>query len=45
VGSVRVPEGADVNKAKFTLSYPDWKEGNVQLYTVEAPIMQRPAAK
>jgi hypothetical protein len=36
---VRVPAEAANGKARITLSFPDWKEGNVAPTTVEVPIV------
>jgi hypothetical protein len=35
---VRVPEDAGSGKAKVTVSFPDWKEGNVGSATFELAI-------
>jgi len=35
---VRVPEEAGQGKAKVTVSFPDWKEGNVKAATFEVTI-------
>ena len=40
-GPVRVPEGVNRNgNAKITLTFPDWKEGNVAPATVEVPCLK-----
>jgi hypothetical protein len=36
---VRVPAEAANGKAKITLSFADWKEGNVASATLEVPIV------
>jgi hypothetical protein len=41
---VRVPDEAGNGKAKVTLSFPDWKEGDVAPATFELPI-ERAGAK
>jgi hypothetical protein len=35
---VRVPDEAASGKAKVTVSFPDWKEGEVTPATFEVPI-------
>jgi hypothetical protein len=43
---VRVPEEAGTGKARVTLSFPDWKEGQVAPATFELPIADaQPAAE
>ena len=37
---MRVPSEAGNGKAKVTLSFPDWKDGNVTLATYEVPIVE-----
>ena len=37
-GPCRVPLSAGIGRAKVTLSYPGWKEGNVRPVTIEVPI-------
>jgi hypothetical protein len=37
---VRVPDEADKGNAKVTLSFPDWKEGNVAPAMFEVPIVE-----
>jgi hypothetical protein len=41
---VRVPEEAVSGKAKITVSFLDWKEGNVAPATFEVPIRERASA-
>ena len=36
---MRVPSEAGNGKAKVTLSFPDWKDGNVRPATYEVPIV------
>jgi len=40
---VRVPVEAANAKAKITLSFADWKEGNVAPTTLEVPIVDAKA--
>lgn len=35
---MRVPDNAGSGKAQITLSFPDWKEGQVVPATFEVPI-------
>jgi hypothetical protein len=42
---VRVPAEAANGKAKITLSFADWKEGNVAPTTLEVPIVDAKAEK
>jgi hypothetical protein len=35
---VRVPDNVGSGKAKITISFPDWKEGNVAPATFEVQI-------
>ncbi len=37
---MRVPDEASTGKAKVTLSFPDWKEGNVAPAQFEVPIIE-----
>jgi hypothetical protein len=37
---VRVPEDAGQGKAKVTVSFPDWKVGNVASATFEVAIAE-----
>jgi thiol-disulfide isomerase/thioredoxin len=41
--TVRVPAGAAGDKAKLTLSFPDWKVGNVAPATFDVPVEHGPA--
>ena len=38
-GPVRVPEEAVSGKAKITVTFLDWKEGNVAPATFEVPVV------
>jgi hypothetical protein len=42
---VRVPAEAANGKATITLSFADWKEGNVAPTTVEVPIKDATSGK
>jgi hypothetical protein len=42
---VRVPDEAGNGKAKLTISFAAWKEGNVFSSTVELPIVDSADAK
>jgi len=35
---VRVPQAIGQGKVRITLSFPDWKEGNVAPATFELPV-------
>jgi len=41
---VRVAEAVGAGKVKVSLSFPDWKEGNVAPATFEVPVVE-PEAK
>jgi hypothetical protein len=38
LGFMKLPEGA-TGRAKVTLSFPDWKEGEVSPATFEVPVV------
>jgi hypothetical protein len=42
---VRVPDEAGLGKAKVTLSFPDWAEGQVAPATFEVPIAEPEGAR
>jgi hypothetical protein len=42
---VRVPAEAAIGKVKVTLSFPDWKEGNVVPVTFDVAIEEAAPAK
>jgi hypothetical protein len=42
---VGVPDEAGNGKAKVTLSFPDWREGEVAPATFEVPIVEADARK
>jgi hypothetical protein len=42
---VRVPAEAASGKAKVTVSFPAWKEGNVTPATFEVPVEEATPAK
>jgi hypothetical protein len=39
---VRVPQAIGHGKVRITLSFPDWKEGNVAPATFDLPIPELP---
>jgi hypothetical protein len=40
-GPVRVPEEAGLGNAKMTLSFDDWKQGEVSPATVTIPVIEK----